>query len=209
MPSHRLPLLALLAASLLGGCGSSAPAPAQGLVYKDPVGTGWRLVRNRSSTRSHLVLDLVGPSDLKTRGAGFNLVAPPGLRFARFDSTGFPLEPGSVYELLNTQPNGAADPLEPKLVAGAVKAGNLLTVAVFQKDRRATAKPSGAPLFSIALELDPAMPARAGENFELDVVKARYMAEDIGAFSVSPTVEMSQKSKLHDMPIEVGALHAN
>jgi hypothetical protein len=41
------------------------------------------------------------------------------------------------------------------------------------------------------------------------VVKARYMAEDIGAFNISPTVEMSQKSKLQDMTIAVGALHAN
>jgi hypothetical protein len=35
------------------------------------------------------------------------------------------------------------------------------------------------------------------------------MAEDIGAFNISPTVEMSQKSKLQDMTIAVGALNAN
>jgi hypothetical protein len=94
-------------------------------------------------------------------------------------------------------------------VAGAVKPGNMLTVGVFQKDRRATAKPSGAPLFRIALELDPTIGAGQGSSLALQVVKARYMAEDIGAFNVNPTVEMSQKSKLQDMTIAVGALHAH
>jgi hypothetical protein len=210
MPSSRLTLVALLAASLLAGCGSSSPSgPATGLTYTDPTGSGWRLVRDPASTSTRLVLDLVGPADPKTRGAAFNLIAPPAVHFLRFDSTGFPVEPGTVYELLNTQPYGAPDPLEPRLVAGAVKPGNLLTVGVFQKDRRATAKPSGAPLFRIALELDPSAAAAKGTAITLQVVKARYMAEDIGAFSVSPTVEMSKKARLYDMPIDVGALHAN
>jgi hypothetical protein len=210
MPSSRLTLVALLAACLLAGCDSSSRSwPATGLSYTDPTGSGWRLVRDPGSTATRLVLNLVGPADLKTRGAGFNLVAPDGVHFLRFDSTGFPVEPGAVYELLNTQPFGAPDPLEPRLVAGAVKPGNLLTVAVFQKDRRASAKLSGAPLFRIALELDPTTGAGRGSSLALQVVKARYMAEDIGAFNVNPTVEMSQKSKLQDMTIAVGALHAN
>jgi hypothetical protein len=210
MPSSRLTLVALLAAGLLAGCGGSSPSgPATGLSYTDPTGSGWRLVRDPASTSTRLVLDLVGPADLKTRGAAFNLVAPAAVHFLRFDSTGFPVEPGTVYELLNTQPYGLPDPLEPRLVAGAVKQGNLLTVGAFQKDRRATAKPSGATLFRIALELDPAAAAAKGTALTLQVVKARYMAEDIGAFDVNPTVEMSQKAKLYDMTIAVGALHAN
>jgi hypothetical protein len=208
MLRHRLPLIALVAAGLLGGCSSSSSTPATRLLYRDPAGTGWRLVQSPASTPSRLVLDLVGPAGLKSRGAGFNLVGPSGVRFARFDSTSFPVEPGAVYELLNTAPFGAADPLEPKLVAGAVKPGNLLTVGVFQKDRRASAKDSAAPLFHIALEFDPAVPVQRGEVLPLQVVKTGYVAEDIGEFSVDPTVEMAKKDHLKRMTIAVGELHA-
>jgi hypothetical protein len=203
-----LPIFLLgLSAAACGG--SSSSGPAQGLTYEDPTGTGWRLVKNPASTRTRLVLDLVGPAGLKTRGAGFNLVAPSSVHFLRFDSTGFPVETTGVYELLNTAPFDAPDPLEPKLLAGAVKAGNLLTVGVFQKDRRATPKESGVPLLRIALELAPGARVRAGEVLPLELRKARHQAEDIGAFSEFPTIEMQQKAHLVDMPIALGTLHAN
>jgi hypothetical protein len=200
---------ALLAAFALSACGSSGTKPASSLSYQDPPGAGWRLVRDPASTATHLVLDLVGPAGLKTRGAGFNVVAPPGVRFVKFPSTGFPVESTGVYELLNTQPTDAPDPLEPTLLAGAVKDGNLLTVGVFQKDRRATAKESGVPLLRIAVELDPAVATTAGKALPLSIVKARHMAEDIGAFFPYPTIEMARKAHLVDMPVAVGVLHAN
>lgn len=204
-------LLIGLALACGGGHGSSSPAQAPakqatGLAYVDPTGSTWRLVKDTTSTPTLLVLNLVGPAGLKSRGAGFNLEAPAGVHFHRFDETGFPLRDGGVYELLNTDTSG--DPLEPVLLAGGVKPGNLLTVAVFQKDRRASAKDSGTTLFQIAIELDPSAHLHAGDALPLRITKAKYMAEDIGAFSVNPTYEMVAKAKLVDMPIAVGTLSA-
>ncbi|MCI0673148.1 MAG: hypothetical protein L0Y64_22085 [Myxococcaceae bacterium] len=184
---------------------------ASGLVYTDPTGTGWRLVKDASSTSTRLVLNLVGPADLKSRGAGFNLKAPASVRFGKFTETDFPVKDGGVYELKNTQPNPNAEhpELEPVLVAGGVKPGNLLTVGVFQKDRRATAKDSGATLLQIALEFDAAAGLTAGQELPLTITKSKYQAEDIGEFQIFPTYEMVAKAPLVDMPIAVGSLRAN
>ena len=104
---------------------------------------------------------------------------------------------------------GVHHPLEPYFCAGGVKKGNLLTVGIFQKDRRWDAKDSGVPLCQIALELDPAAKPNAGDTLLLTITKAKYMAEDIGAFSVSPTQEMIDKAHLVNAQIAVGSLHAN
>jgi hypothetical protein len=210
-------LLGLVLAPVLA-CGKQAaqqpqqvplPPLATGLDYQDPPPGGWRLVRDPASTRQRLLLDLVGPTGLKTRGAGFNLRAPAAVHFLSFDETRFPLRNLGVYELLNTQPRDGPDPLEPVLLAGAVQAGNKLTVGLFQKDRRASAKDSGAPLLQIGLELAQSAGARAGDELLLLIPKSQFMAEDIGAFSPSPTVEMVQKGHLQNMTIAVGSLHAN
>jgi hypothetical protein len=182
---------------------------AKGLDYKDPASDGWRLTRDPSSTAQRLVLNLVGPAGLKSRGAAFNLKAPGAIRFVFFSESGFAVRDPGVYQLLNSQPAGVPDPLEPKLLLGVVKGGNLLTAGVFQKDRRIDAKDSGSPLFQIALELDPAAAAHVGDALALRIVKSRYMAEDIGAFSPTPTLEQAAKAHLVDMSIAVGALHAN
>lgn len=187
------------------------PAAATGLAYVNPTGTGWRLVEDASSTSTRLVLNLVGPSGLLSRGAGFNLKAPAAVRFARFDGSDFPLKEGGVYELKNVAPVGEPDPLEPVLLAGAVKAGNLLTVGAFQKDRRASAKDSGASLFQIALELDAAAGLRVGEALPLRITKAGHIAEDIGVLreDAQPTYDMLEKARLVPMQIELGTLRAH
>lgn len=210
---------ALLALTLACGGGSDTPAAAtaaaKGLAYTDPTGTGWRLVKDPASTPTRLLLNLVGPSGLKTRGVGFNLQLPASVKAGNFSESGYPIRDMGVYELFNTDPyphDGSvlpgSDPLEPKLLAGGVKSGNLLTVGIFQKDRRATAKDSGIPLCQIALELDPSMGANSGETLALAIRKARFVAEDVGAFSVAPTAEMAQKAVMVDASIAVGTLRA-
>ena len=222
MRKFPLPVPALLlglAMACGGGSGgpNTAPAaPAKNLTYADPSGTGWRLVKDATSTPTRIVLNLVGPTGLMTRGAGFNLVAPAGIRFGTFPSANpvpdigaadFPIRDTGVYELKNTDNTG--DPLEPVLLSGGVKPGNLLTVGIFQKDRRATAKDSGVPLCQVALEIDAAGHLGAGTPLPLKVVKAKYIAEDIGAFSITPTAEMVAKAKPVDFTIAVGQLRAN
>jgi hypothetical protein len=197
---------------------------AQGLVYTDPTDTGWRLVKDASSTETRVVLNLVGPTGLKTRGAGFNLKAPTTVHFGAFtkpdvplNNTGWPINDTGVYELVNTDPRDPwtglsvpPDPLEPLLLSGGVKKGNLLTVGIFQKDRRATAKESGVALCQIAIEFDPTAKLNAKDIIPLAIVKAKYIPEDIGHFNDGTTTyEMITKGHLVDMPIAVGALHAN
>ena len=193
-----------------------APAPAKGLVYTDPTGTGWRLVKDPASTPSRLLLNLVGPAGLKTRGAGFNLKAPASIHFGSFVESAWPIKDLGVYELWNTDPypnDGSvavgSDPLEPRLLAGGVKAGNVLTVGIFQKDRRASAKDSGHPLCQVALEFEASAGLMAGDVLLLTITKSKHMAEDIGAFSITPTAEMVRKANLVEMTVAVGALHAN
>jgi len=208
MKSRHVLLPAFAAAALLAACADSAPAPrASTLHYADPAPGGWRLVRDPSSTPSRLVLALVGPEELKTRGAGFNLKAPPSVRFRAFESTGFPVEDTGVYALLNKEPE-EVDPQEPRLLAGGVKAGNVLTVGVFQKDRRHDAQPSGVPLLRIALELDPGALPRPGTPLPLEVLKTKYSPEDIGAFAVSPNAELVAKGKGVPFSLAVGELVA-
>ncbi len=211
--------------SLLLACGggssnppaATAPAvPATGLTYTDPTGTGWRLVKDASSTATRVVLNLVGPTGLMTRGAGFNLKAPASVKFGDFTETTFPIKDKGVYTLWNTNPypyDGSvavgSDPLEPRLLAGGVKAGNILTVGIFQKDRRATAKDSGLPLCQIALEFDATAALKKGDTLALSITKAKHIPGDIGAFNGNPTLEMIQKSVMQDMTIAVGVLNAN
>jgi hypothetical protein len=211
----------LLGLALACGKGTAPAAPvappqvpsvgplASGLDYADPASAGWRLVRDPASTTTRLLLNLVGPAGFMTRGAGFNLIGAPGVKFIYFTETNFPLRDLGVYELHNSQPSGGPDPLEPILLAGAVQKNNKLTVAEFQKDRRVNAKDSGVPLFQIGLQLDPSVQVHAGDELTLTITKSQFMAEDIGAFNPNPTVEMVEKGHLQNMVLAVGSLHAN
>ncbi len=213
-----------------GGSGSAAPAAtapaptATGFTYTDPTGTGWRLVKDPASTSTRVLLNLVGPTGLMTRGVGFNLKAAAGVTFGTYHvdipntthATDFAIQDLGVYELLNTDPRDPwtgdpipHHPLEPTLLAGFVKAGNLLSVGIFQKDRRASAKDSSVPVCQIALQFDAAAGLKAGDSIALTVTKAKYQAEDIGAFQIYPTLEMVQKAKLVDLSLAVGSLRAN
>ena len=72
----------LFAACGGGGGGSSTPPPSGGspqpatrLVYTDPTTSDYRFVRNSSSTDTHLILDLLGPTGTRARGMSFYLNA--------------------------------------------------------------------------------------------------------------------------------------
>jgi hypothetical protein len=233
---RKLSVLALaLSLGLALACGgsstpaaSTAPAPpaapATGLSYTDPTGTGWRLVKDSASTPTRLLLNLVGPSGLKSRGVAFNLQAPPTVKFGTFHVavpdtdkfTDHPIKDLGVYYLLNTTPQlgwypyteGVRHPLEPKLLGGGLLKDHILTVGIFQKDRREPAKESGQALCQIALEFDSAAGLHAGDTLPLSIRKSQYMAEDIGA-GVEITLEMIAKGKLWPIQVAVGSLRAN
>lgn len=195
--------VALLVAAAVACDPGYSPTTASALAYTDPpASAGWRLVRDPSSTSTRLVLGLVGPAGTLTRGAGLNLRAPAGLRFATFEG-GAPVEDGGVYELLSME----EAPAEPVALAGGVKEGNLLSAGAFQKDRRRSAKDSGATLLRIALELDPAAPPRAGTRFALEVERAAIVPADIGAVT-DPAHLLVKKLVLEDVTVTAGKMEA-
>ncbi len=204
--THSLALAALLLSLGLacgGGSSSSAPqaaAPAASLAYADPSGSGWRLVKDASTTPTRLVLNLVGPAGTRTRGVGFNLQAPAGVKFDVFPS-GLLLEDAGVYELLSA----AGDPTEPVALVGGVKPGNLLSVGLYQKGRDHGAKDSGAPLCRIALTLDAANRPPAGAVLSLSVPKARAIPEDIGT-PYDDAFTLDRKLRMTDITVAAGTL---
>jgi hypothetical protein len=203
-------LLLGMAMACGGGSGGSSAAtasaaPAKGLSYTDPAGTGWRLVRDAASTPTRTILDLVGPAGTLSRGVGFNLQASAGVHFGTFTETGYPIRDAGVYELLSKYPTYY---LEPKLLAGGVKPGNILTVGIFQKDRRLNPKDSGSTLCQIALELDSAVAVNSGDTLTLSVPKARIIPGDIGGSSAFPAWASNAEyydaqSKAHAIPVSI------
>ena len=202
----------LLLAALAFGCGSSSkpttpppptPGAAQGLDYQDPAGSGWRLVRHSSSTVDRLVLELHGPAGERTRGVGFNLQGPAGVRFGTFAS-GLPVENGETYTLGSVD---SLDPSEPVALAGGVLPDNVLSVGVYQKDRGWPARDSGAALLRIVVQLDPSANLASGASVALSVLKAKAIPEDIGGVNDDPYV-LQNKLRMKDVPIAVGKVVA-
>jgi hypothetical protein len=196
--------LSILAALALAGCSSGGSASA--LSYSDPTSTGWRLVKDPSSTPSRIVLALVGPSGTMTRGVGFNLQAGSGARWSTFTG-GLPIQDTGVFQLRNSQPdpNLPPDPDEYLLLNGGVMDGNVLTVGIFQKDRRVAAKDASRPLLRIAIELDGKAPAG---RIPLTLKKAKVLPDDIGAYTDDPVTVLT-KSHLDKIDIAVGTLQAS
>lgn len=208
---NRTPSLALagllLSFGLACGGGSSVPAPqaaapAASLTYTDPTSSGWRLLKDASSTPTRLVLNLVGPAGTLTRGVGFNLKAPEGLKFDSFPG-GMLIEDAGVYQLLSS----ALDPNEPVALVGGVKAGNLLSAGIYQKGRDQGAKDSGVPLCRIALVLDATHRPLADTSLTLTVVKAKAIPEDIGS-TTDDAFTLDRKLRMTDLTVAVGTVTA-
>lgn len=203
---HAFAGLALAVLTACGGSHTSSTPKATGLAYTNPSSADWRLVKDSTSTSTHLVLNLVGSTSLKSRGVGFNLKADGSVTFGTF-TDGRHVKDGGVYELFNTDlgSGAAGDPM--LLNAGILKSG-ALSVGIFQKDRRATVKDSAQPLLSIAIDFDDETTGRldTGTSIPLTIQKARIIPEDIG--TTDYTWDTVSKSKMEDITIALGTLKA-
>ena len=194
-----LPALALL---MLVACGGASAGPgaqqtpaSSGLVYKDPAGPGWNLVKDPASTDTHLILNLVGPAGTKGRGVGFNLQSNGTVTFAKLSAAGYIRDTG-VFKLQSVAANY---PVEPVLLAGGVKKnGTLLTAGIFQKDRYQPSQPLGKPVCQIALDFDPVATAALapGTAVPLAITKAKAIPDYIGKAPADPTASNADWSSV-------------
>jgi len=231
--NHKLLTLLALSA-LVAGCGggdatpAAAPPPQQAsptppataptrLDYTDPTSSGWKLVKDVSSTPTRLVLDLVGPAGTQTRGVGFNLKRGMGLAFATFDNGGWAHDTG-VFQLKGSNSNFesyAGTDADPVLfVSAPLKSGDVLSTGIFQKDRTNVPKDSTAPLVQVAVTLaDFSKTSVAAVNastdpYRLRVTKARIVPADIGGMNFVLTVETMKKARMVDIQVDTGVITA-
>ncbi len=141
----------------LVGCGgagkgtTAAPAPAASLAYAAPAAAGYQLVRDPSSTNTHLVLGLVGPQGTQVRGAVLSLNvdgsmvawANPG-GSDPYIREGQALSLGTGTKLLKSQLSGST-----------------LQTAIFQKGSAPAATLGSQPILSVALDLKAGAPKGA------------------------------------------------
>jgi hypothetical protein len=219
---HLSPLLlvAVLAACGGGSTSGSAPPPTvtpTSMNYVDPASTGWRLVKDASSTPTRLVLDLVGPDGTQTRGVGFNLKRGMGLAFGKFDNGGYAHDTG-VFELKGTNSNFesyAGTDADPVLfVSAPLKSGDVLSTGIFQKDRTNVPKDSTAPLVQVVVTLanfnatNVATVNASSDPYGLHVVKARIVPSDIGGANFQLTTDTLKKAKMQDITVDTGTVTA-
>lgn len=127
-----------------GGGGETSPLPkASQLVYTDPVGSDYRLVKNASSGTTTLVLDLYGPTGTSAQGVAFFLtVDTTKVDWANAGGAdGTYSNPGTTFDL------GTA----PQLYKDKVTGKNL-QVGLFQKTGSVTFD-ADHPIVSVALSL--------------------------------------------------------
>ncbi len=171
-----LSLAALFACG--GGEGSSAPAPptATDLAYTDPTTGTYRLVKNASSSGSHLILDLLGPISGTAMGVAITLSAD-NTRVTWVDvpaggTTAVLMQNGTQFNL------GSGLPIQK-----AKATGNVLQAAVAQKNPPAAVL--NGTLLQVALELKSGLGLTPGTAITLSADGTTCQVLD-GTGNISP-----------------------
>ena len=140
-----------------GGTNNPPPPPAKTIAdrldYTNPTSGTFTLVKNASSTPTHLVLDLMGPAGTQASGVGFYLSADTGkVTWTKVNSSDAEFIKNGVFNL------GSGTQLIKAKVAG-----NDLQAGVYQKGT--TAAPvtltASSVLASVALDLKSNVPLGA------------------------------------------------
>jgi hypothetical protein len=164
--SRLLAFSATLALAALLGCGGgSTPSPAPpaptatGLAYTDPTTGTYKLVKNASSSGSHLILDLLGPSSGTAMGASITLSADT----TKVTWVDVPAGGSTVMLMKNgTQFNlGSGIPIQR-----AKATGNVLQASVAQKAPTPAASLNGT-LLQVALDLKSGLGLTQGTTITL------------------------------------------
>lgn len=151
-PGSFLVLASLVACGGGGGSSSNSggtpsnPNAATKLVYTNPTPTAgqWALMKDAASTDTHLILDLVSPTDAVSGfGVGFTINAPTSVTWTKVSGSDATLIQNAAYNL-----GGVA----PQLIKGVSKTGNLIA-GVYQKGLATAAVPHPGTVAKIALDL--------------------------------------------------------
>jgi hypothetical protein len=169
-----------LAALLACGGGGSAPAPAPtatSLAYADPTTGAFKLVKNASSSGTHLILDLLGPSSGTAMGAAIALSADT-TKVAWVDvpaggTTASLMKNGTQFNL------GSGLPIQR-----AIATGNGLQAAVAQKNPTPPASLNGT-LLQVALDLKSGLGLTPGTAITLSADGTKCQVLD-GTGTLSP-----------------------
>ncbi len=177
-----LSLAALLACGGGGGGSTSTPVPAPApaapsLAYTDPTTGTYKLVKDASSSGSHLVLDLLGPGSGTAMGVSLTLSADT----AKLSWVDVPAGGTTTTLVKNgTQFNlGSGTPIQKAKVSG-----NVLQVTLAQKNPTPAATLSGT-LLQVALDLKPGLGLASGTALALSADPIKCQVLD-GTGTISP-----------------------
>ena len=170
-----LSLAALLAC---GGGSTPPPAPtATSLAYTDPATGTYKLVKNASSSGSHLILDFLGPSSGTAMGVSITLSTDTTMvtwvDVPAGGSTVMLMKNGTQFNL------GSGIPIQKAKVTG-----NVLQATVAQKAPTPAASLNGT-LFQVALDLKSGLDLTQGTTITLSADATKCQVLD-GSGAISP-----------------------
>lgn len=174
-------LLGCLCACGGGGGGNPAPPPtppaskATGLAYSDPAGSGFRLVKDASSTSARIVLRLVGPAGATGRGVSFSLsVDPAQADLVKVnDGDAEYVQNGEVFLLGNA----------PQLLKGLRQNGTL-SVTAAQKGS-GSARPLDGTLLKVAIQFKASANLVAGASIPITLTEGQYLPASGGPVTMT------------------------